>query len=189
MTRPATQRHPALRALAAAENALIIALLAGTALTILAQVLFRYALGRPLSWSTEVATDLLVYIAFVGFAIGIRDNAHVALHLFADRLGARSRRWLRIGELLVLGAVLGCIGVGGAMYAYQQRDVVSPSDIPLWVTFLSLPLGAVLGWLHLVVEILALVRGAPVPRLAGTVPEDATHDGAEPAAALRGGSA
>jgi TRAP-type C4-dicarboxylate transport system permease small subunit len=153
----------ALRALAAAENVLILALLAGTVLVILAQVFFRYALEQPLSWSNEVATDLLVYIAFVGFAIGVRDNAHVALHLFERRIGARTRRWLRVGELLVLGVVLACIGVGGAMYLWEQRDVVSPVGVPLWAAFLPLPLGALLGLIHLTAEITALVRGAEVP--------------------------
>src|SRR4051812_25896743 len=106
-------------------------LLAGTVLVILAQVFFRYALEQPLSWSNEVATDLLVYIAFVGFAIGVRDNAHVALHLFERRIGVRTRRWLRAGELLMLGAVLAGIGIGGAGYLWEQRDVVSPAGIPL----------------------------------------------------------
>jgi TRAP-type C4-dicarboxylate transport system permease small subunit len=156
----------ALRALAVAENVLMFALLAGTVAVILGQVLFRYALQQPLSWSNEVATDLLVYVAFVGFAIGVRDNAHVALHLFERRIGARSRRWLRVGELLVLGAVLACIGLGGAMYLWEQRDVVSPVGIPLWAAFLPLPLGAVLGLVHLIVEIVGLLRGEEVRGIA-----------------------
>ena len=185
--------HPLLRGLAAAENALMVLLLAGTVLVILAQVLFRYALDRPLSWSNEAATDLLVYVAFVGFAIGIRDNAHVALNLFETRLGVTPRRILRIGELVVLGAVLICIGVGGATYMIEQSDVVSPVGIPLWAAFLPLPLGAALGSVHLVVEVVALLRGAEPPGLRDTVPEDITNDTGGPAparpASLPGGAA
>lgn len=171
-TPPFQRANPALRALAVFENWLMLVLLAGTVLTILAQVFFRYALERPLSWSNEVATDLLVYIAFIGFAIGIRDNAHVALHLFEKRLGAQSRRWLRLGELLVLGTVLLCIGYGGAVYLYEQRDVVSPVGVPLWAAFLPLPVGAALGTVHIVVEIAALLRGAEVPG----VPEESADE-------------
>src|SRR5689334_21743341 len=138
------------RALAWFENGLITLLLVATVVVILAQVFWRYALDRPLSWSTEIATDLLVYIAFVGFAIGVRDNAHVALRLFENKLGARPQRWLRIAELVVLGVVVACIGVGGAMYAYEQRDVVSPSGVPLWAAFLALPLGAALSLIHVI---------------------------------------
>jgi TRAP-type C4-dicarboxylate transport system permease small subunit len=143
------------RGLALVENVLITVLLIATVLVILAQIFFRYALDRPLTWSTEVATDLLVYVAFVGFAIGIRDNAHVALRLFESRLGARAKRGLRIAELVVLGLVLGAIGVGGAQYAWEQRDVVSPTGIPLWLAFLALPLGALLGEIHVIWEIVS----------------------------------
>jgi C4-dicarboxylate transporter DctQ subunit len=184
---PARITHPVLRAFAAVENVLMGLLLVGTVATILAQVFFRYALSRSLSWSTEVATDLLLYIAFVGFAIGVRDNAHVALHLLEDRWGRRSRRALRVFELVVLGGVVGAIGIGGAVYAYQQRDVVSPSDIPLWTVFLALPLGATLSVVHVVVEVVALLRGADAPSLAPVVPDEQSPDDSVPAPAVPGG--
>jgi TRAP-type transport system small permease protein len=184
-------RHPALRALAVAENVLMAVLLVGTVATILAQIFFRYVLSRPLSWSTEVSTDLLLYIAFVGFAIGVRENAHVALHLFETRLGMRSRRALRVFELVVLGVVIGAIGYGGAVYAYEQRDVLSPTNIPLWTVFLALPLGAALSLVHIFAEAVALLRGADAPGLApltadGT-PVEPAGDG-QPAPAIPGGA-
>jgi TRAP-type C4-dicarboxylate transport system permease small subunit len=148
-----------LRILAEFENLLITLLLIATVLTILAQVFYRYALNQPLSWSNEIATDLLVYLAFVGFAIGVRDNAHVTLHLFDQRLAAGVQRWMRVGELVVLGAVLAGIGWGGARYAAEQNDVHSPIGLPLWVTFAALPLGGLLGLVHVIVEIVTTVGG------------------------------
>jgi TRAP-type C4-dicarboxylate transport system permease small subunit len=179
--------HPLLRALALAENALITVLLAGTALVLLAQVFFRYALSRPLSWSTEVATDLLAYIALVGFAIGVRDNAHVALDVLESRLGAQARRWLRVAELLVLTAVLVALGVGAIWFAQEQSTEVSPAGIPLWWVIAALPLGCGLGSLHALVEIVALLRGAEAP---GFAPPEAEHEPGEPVpvAAVPGGA-
>jgi TRAP-type C4-dicarboxylate transport system permease small subunit len=158
-----TRPRPALRGLALAENGLIALLLVATVGIILAQVFFRYVLSRPLWWSTEVATDLLIAIAFVGFAIGVRDNAHVALRLFEARLGMRGRRLARAIELLAISAVALAIGIGGAIYAYQQRDETSATGIPLWVTVLPLPVGGGLTAVHVIVELIALARGAPVP--------------------------
>jgi TRAP-type C4-dicarboxylate transport system permease small subunit len=155
--------NPVLRGLAVAENALVLILLAGTVLTILTQVFFRYALSRPLSWSTEVATDLLVYIAFVGFAIGVRDNAHVALNLFERKLGMRSRRVQRIVELAVLTAVLLVLSVSAILYMREQTGVVSQTGIPVWAVALALPIGGFLGAFHAIVEIVALLRGAEPP--------------------------
>jgi TRAP-type C4-dicarboxylate transport system permease small subunit len=160
---PPQERNPVLRGLAVAENVLITVLLVGTVSTILIQVFYRYALDKPLSWSNEIATDLLVYVAFVGLAIGVRDNAHVALRLFERKVGARTQRVLRVAELAVLGTVLVCIGIGGAAYAYEQRDVVSPIGMPLWAAFAALPLGGGLGALHALIEIIKLVRGGDLP--------------------------
>jgi TRAP-type C4-dicarboxylate transport system permease small subunit len=142
-----------MRVLRTVENFLIGFLLVATVLTILAQVFFRYVLARPLSWSTEVATGLLLYIAFIGFAIGVRDNAHVALNLFERRLGDRGRRVARIVELVALGGVLLALGTGAVQYMAEQSDVTTPAGLPLWTILLAIPLGAALGIFHAVVQI------------------------------------
>jgi TRAP-type C4-dicarboxylate transport system permease small subunit len=143
-----------LRGIALAENVLIGLLLIAIVAVILAQILFRYALSQPLSWSTEVATGLLLYVAFVGFAIGVRDNAHVTLNLYERRLSARGRRVVRSVELLFLGGVLLALGVGTVQYISEQRDVTTPAGLPLWTILLAVPLGSALGIFHAVVELL-----------------------------------
>ena len=148
-------RNPILRGLALAENVLIGLLLVGVVVVILTQVFFRYVLSAPLSWSTEVATGLMLYVAFVGFAIGVRDNAHVTLNLFESRLGPRGRRIVRIGELVFLGGVIGAIGIGAVQYISEQSDVTTPAGLPLWTILLAMPLGSALAVIHAVVEIVS----------------------------------
>jgi TRAP-type C4-dicarboxylate transport system permease small subunit len=149
------RRGPVLNGIALAENILIGLLLVGVVLVILTQVFFRYALDRPLSWSTEVATGIMLYVAFVGFAIGVRDNAHVTLNLFERRLTKRGRRIVRIVELVFLGGVLLALGIGTIQYISEQSDVTTPAGIPLWTILLAIPIGSVLGVLHAIVEIIS----------------------------------
>jgi TRAP-type C4-dicarboxylate transport system permease small subunit len=141
------------RVVAVAENILIGLLLIAIVAVILAQVFFRYALSQPLSWSTEVATGLLLYVAFVGFAIGVRDNAHVTLNLYERRLSERGRRIVRSAELLFLGGVLLALGVGTVQYMSEQWDVTTPAGLPLWTILFAVPLGSVLGIFHAVAEL------------------------------------
>ena len=108
-------------------------------------------------------------------------------HLFGtDELGRDvlsrviygSRVSIPIALLLVvlassIGCVVGAIGYGGAVYGYEQRDVVSPTGIPLWTVFLALPLGAALSAVHVVVEVVALLRGAEAPDPFPAVPDEA----------------
>jgi TRAP-type C4-dicarboxylate transport system permease small subunit len=157
-----------LRAVAAAENVLMGSLLVSIVLVILAQVVFRYVLARPLSWSIEVATGLLVYIAFLGLAIGVRDHAHVSLNLFERRLGPRGLRVVRIVEQLALAVVLAAIGIGAVTYLREQSDVTTPAGLRLWWILLAMPIGCALGCLHAVVGIVDILRGTD---RAGAEPE------------------
>jgi TRAP-type C4-dicarboxylate transport system permease small subunit len=158
-TPPHQIEGPVLRGIALVENIGILLLMSATVLTILAQVLFRRFLDQPLSWSTEVATTLLVYVAFIGFAIGARDNVHVAMRLFEDKFAPPLQRASRLVELVVMGAVVAAIGIGGGIYAYEQRDVVTPAGLPLWASFVALPIGCALGFGHILVEFAAVLRG------------------------------
>jgi TRAP-type C4-dicarboxylate transport system permease small subunit len=144
-----------LRGVALAENTLIGLLLIAIVAVILAQVFFRYALSQPLSWSTEIATALLLYVAFVGFAIGVRDNAHVTLNLFERRLTDRGRRVVHTVELVFLGGVLAALGIGTVQYMSEQWDVTTPAGLPLWTILLAIPLGSALGILHAVAGIIS----------------------------------
>jgi TRAP-type C4-dicarboxylate transport system permease small subunit len=144
-----------LRGIALFENVVIGLLLSAIVLVILAQVVFRYVLSQPLSWSTEVATGLMLYVAFIGFAIGVRDNAHVALNLFERRLTDRGRRVVRIVELVFLGGVLLALGIGTVQYISEQSDVTTPVGLPLWTILLAIPIGSALGIVHAIAEIIS----------------------------------
>ena len=50
-------------------------------------VFFRYVVGQALPWSEEVGTLSLIWLTFVGGAIGITRGSHFAIHLFLERLG------------------------------------------------------------------------------------------------------
>jgi TRAP-type C4-dicarboxylate transport system permease small subunit len=157
MTEPTEKplRGLVLRAVAVFENVLIGLLLSAIVLVILTQVFFRYVLSQPLSWSTEVATGLMLYVAFIGFAIGVRDNAHVALNLFERRLSDRGLRVVRIVELAFLAGVLLALGVGTVQYISEQSDVTTPAGLPLWTILVAIPIGSALGVLHAIVEIIS----------------------------------
>jgi TRAP-type C4-dicarboxylate transport system permease small subunit len=149
------RKNPILKAIAVVENALIGLILVAIVLVILTQVFFRYALSEPLSWSNEVATGLLAYVAFIGFAIGVRDNAHVSLNLFERKLSDRGRRIVKAAELVFLGGVSLCILIGSINYMSEQSDVTTPAGLPLWTILLALPLGSALAIFHAIVEIVS----------------------------------
>lgn len=140
------------------ENVVAGLLVAATVVDIVAEVVFRYVLHNSLSWSTEVATDLLVWITFVGLAIGVRERAHVALNLLEAKVPARYRPVLTALQGLAFAVFLVIGLVGGVEYISDQMPIRSPSGIPLWVVVTAIPVGCALALVHLAAQAYAAVR-------------------------------
>jgi TRAP-type C4-dicarboxylate transport system permease small subunit len=141
------------------ENAALGALLVATVGVVFAQVVFRYVLHQPLTWSVDVATYLLVWVAFWGFAVAVRDRAHVALLLFDERLGLRGHRVVLALQLGVMALFMAALLYGGTDHVLRTRGEHSPLGFPLWMGYVAAPVGAALSLVHLVDQLWALARG------------------------------
>jgi TRAP-type transport system small permease protein len=145
----------------AVENAALGVLVAGIVVVVAAQVFFRYVLHRPLSWSREAATILLVWAALTGMAVAVRDRRHVALLLFEDRLPPAARRITHLVQLGAMAAFMVVLLVGGISFTTSQLEEHTESGIPLWIAYLSVPVGAALSLAHIAAQLPATVKGRP----------------------------
>lgn len=60
---------------------------------IVLQVVMRYAVGRALSWSEELAILMFVWATLGGLALGVREGFHVRLDLLIGQLPSAARGW------------------------------------------------------------------------------------------------
>lgn len=84
-------------------------LLLGLILLTIADVVSRNARDRSIVGTVDIATMLLVAIAFLGLASAAADGRHVAVELFESRVGVRTRlvfSMLRTLLLIGLGLLL-----------------------------------------------------------------------------------
>jgi TRAP-type C4-dicarboxylate transport system permease small subunit len=58
-------------------------------LDVLAGVVWRFVLRRPLGWTDELATFLLIWVAMLGAALAHRDGTHLGVIWLAERLEPR----------------------------------------------------------------------------------------------------
>ena len=65
-----------------------VAAFSGMFLCVLAQVVFRYFLGEPLTWSDELARYLFVWASFLGWIVAARRRSHLAIDMAATRLSS-----------------------------------------------------------------------------------------------------
>jgi TRAP-type C4-dicarboxylate transport system permease small subunit len=123
------------------------ALLAATGIMLHA-VMSRYLLGRPTVWQTELSIYLLMFVAFVGAAYGLKHHAHVGVDLLVDRLQDRGRLIVRvITTTLVLLLVCAVAWTAGhEWHEAYEGGWRSPTAwrAPLSVVYAILPIGMVL---------------------------------------------
>src|SRR4029077_15476393 len=78
-------KHPAMRAVEALAEALIVLTLLGELLLVLANVFARVYLQRSFLWSDEAARLSLSILAFIGGAVAYRRRDHAFVRVLLDR--------------------------------------------------------------------------------------------------------
>src|SRR5262245_24684741 len=74
------------------EDWLAFALFWGLAFIVFLQFFTRYVLNDSLAWTEEIARYGLMWVAFIGGAVVVRKNSHIAVELLANILPAGSGR-------------------------------------------------------------------------------------------------
>lgn len=145
-------------------------------LTICYDTLMRYAFAAPTNWSLEINSFLLVYLAVMSAAEAQRQDAHIRITFFRDKLPPRGQAAISILTGL-LGAVFCTIMVwrGGlmAMQAFEYGERVSSSlGTPMVYPYAMMPIGfAALGLQFLIDALTA------IPRLTGTADKEEPSHG------------
>jgi len=124
--------------------------LAFMAVTICYDAFMRYLFAMPTSWSLEVNSFMLVYVALVLAGPIQRGDEHIRIEFFAERMPARLQ-WLMRALVSLIGVVFCVILVwrGGIIawqsYVYGER-VSSAFGTPMVIPYSLIPLGfAMLG--------------------------------------------
>ena len=130
----------------------------------------RYVFNRPLSWSDELTTYLLVFITFLGGYVASNMGALAKVELVSSKFtGAAGKAVQVIAHLFAAGLVAWIAYYGTKLFMSPiiQRQTSSAMRMPVKYVWWSLP---VTMWLLLYTEILSLIhifvpREKPAPQL------------------------
>jgi TRAP-type C4-dicarboxylate transport system permease small subunit len=123
---------------------------------VFAQVVARYVLGNSIGWSEEVARALLVAITFLGCAIAMRRNTHIAIEVaFAYLPSSAGRVLVTVIDLLKIG-LSGALTYMGYVLTISTRQKLTSIDVSkAWLygpvtAFLALMTGyaILVAWRH-----------------------------------------
>lgn len=126
----------------------LVALMAILVLDVLWQVISRYVLSSPSSFTDELAGFLLIWVGLFGATYVAGKNEHLAIDLLVQRSGPARRKFL---ELFISACIiifsLTVLVIGGTWLVYTRfaLEVKSAAlEIPLGYVYSVLPVGGIL---------------------------------------------
>ena len=162
------RRFTSLVSVASKACGVFAALLVGAAILVVCQmVAMRYFLRASTVWQTEFVIYSLVASTFIGSPYELLIKGHVNVDLLPHYLGRRGRYVLALiasGAGLAFCATLAWTGYNmfheALVNGWTTDTVWAP---PLWIPYLSLPLGIGLLSLQYLADIVALLSGQEMP--------------------------
>jgi TRAP-type C4-dicarboxylate transport system permease small subunit len=126
----------------------LILLMALMVLNVIWQVLTRFVLQNPSSYTEELARYLLIWLGLLGSAYCVSRKSHLAIDIFTSSLsGTRKHLSNLLGHTMILLFAAVVLVTGGqrlvqTTLTYQQTSAAL--QIPLGYVYLALPLSGVL---------------------------------------------
>jgi len=112
------------------------------------QILSRYLLAEPSSWTEELARFLLVWIGVLGASYAYRMKMHLGIDLLPQQLSGRRLALLEllVNSVVILFAVAVMVVGGGNLVAMTwELQQISPAlGIPMAWVYAVVPLSGVL---------------------------------------------
>jgi len=138
------------RYLVTANRAIIFIMMAVMATLVFVNVVTRYVFNFSIIWAEEVSQYLMIWIAYLGAGLALREGRHVAVEMLQDRLPTALGRRVRMAVGGLVLAFLGAVTVLGfqfVVFVWNQETPVL--NISLGIPSLAIPIGALLFALHL----------------------------------------
>jgi TRAP-type C4-dicarboxylate transport system permease small subunit len=138
-----------MRALARSVTSVLEALtlvgMSVVSLTIVVEVILRYGFGSSLIFTEELSRYTMVWVAFLGGVIALRDGAHVATGGIGDRFGPTVGKVASVvADGLALLFLLTLTWASIQTLPSQRDQYTITLNISIFWFYLAIPVGAVL---------------------------------------------
>jgi TRAP-type C4-dicarboxylate transport system permease small subunit len=123
---------------------LVMVSVAVLVIDVLWQVFTRFVMGDPSSWTEELATFLLIWVALLGSAVALGRGAHLGIDYFVGKLDdrIRMRTELFVFAVVALFSLLVMVigGVGLVMRTLELEQISVALKLPMGYVYLAVPI-------------------------------------------------
>lgn len=128
------------------------------------QVLTRYVLQNPSSWSEELVSYLFAWMALFGASLVVGERGHMNIPIVVERMGEKGRKFFAIFAELVALVFSGVILVYGGIQitSLAMGQMTSSLGFPIGVFYIILPLSGVLNIVYTILNIVDIATDSEV---------------------------
>lgn len=148
--------------LESALAAVLAALMGALVLDVTWQVVSRFVLNNPSSYTEEVALFLMLWVALLGAAYAFRRGAHLGLDIVVAKLeGNRKVIAQKLAEIISLAFACIILIYGGlklVLLNYELKQTSAALEVEVWIIYSVIPLS---GLLIAIFAIERIIFGAP----------------------------
>lgn len=121
------------------EDSIVLVLFWALAGVVFLQFFSRYVMNDSIGWTEEIARYLLVLVTFVGAALAVRKNTHIAVEFFYRYLpGAGGRVCSTLVDLLRIGFFFAAAWITAKLALKTNQKMTSlemGKDVIYWIVF------------------------------------------------------
>lgn len=125
---------------------IVIALTAGLVVIIWISVFTRYVTSNPISWGEQVAKYMMIWAAFLGSSLALREGAHIAVNMFVGLLPKPVQRALGLLALVLSATFLAVCLYYGVLFTDKVRPHTDPlvGEMSMAWAYAAIPAGCLL---------------------------------------------
>lgn len=125
------------------------------------QVLTRYVLQNPSTWSEELVGYLFAWMSLLGASLVTCERGHMNIPIIVERFSAPVQKLLNcLGEVIafLFSAVILVFG-GVQITTLAMGQMTSSLGVPIGIFYIVLPLCGVLNMIYTVLNIMDILQG------------------------------
>ncbi len=141
------------------EKWILILSLIAMVIIVFMQVVLRW-IGRPTVWAEELSRYIMLYQVWIGVAYAVRENAHIAITAFINKLTGQKRKlmdYVVIVLWMIFSVWLMVQGIELVRKVSVMGQVSSAMQIPMTIPYASVPIGGLLMTIRLLQKLVLLL--------------------------------
>ena len=127
-------------------------------------VILRYIFSSSWVWTEELTRYLIAWATFVGAACCVTEGSDITIDSIISLLSQKGKRALSIVTTIIsiLFMVMFILtSIQMTVRSWQHGQMATSMKLPIWVVYLSMPVGGALTLFRFAEKLVALIKQSP----------------------------